>query len=111
MLDQLIGRTSYEIISFLHERELTLRSGAGHNPANKHNNAREHLLFESMTVIVIDDHNGLCDSASRYIGLEPSEATNETERAKRRKVLGDYCDFFTKTHVLRARGLLLFSLP
>ena len=79
----------------LHERELTLRSGPGHNPVNKHHNAREHLLFESMTVIVIDDHNGLCDNASRYIGLEPSEATNEIERAKRRKVLGDYCDFFT----------------
>ena len=80
----------------LHERELTLRSGAGHNPVNQHNNAREHLLFEGMTVIVIDDHNGLCDNASRYVGLAPNEATNETERAKRRKVLGDYCDFFTK---------------
>ena len=94
----------------LHERELTYRAGPGHNPVNRHNNAREHLLFESMTVIVIDDHNGLCDHASRYIGLEPNEATNETEKGNEEEHIKGLLRFLHQAHVLGARGLLLFSL-
>ena len=33
-----------------------------------------------MTVIVVDDHNGLCGKGSKYIGLNPREAATETEK-------------------------------
>ena len=49
-----------------------------------------------MTVIVVDDHNGLCGKGSKYIGLNPNEAATETERAQRTQVLREYCDFFTE---------------
>ena len=79
-----------------HEREVTYRVGPVHNPVNKHRGIQEHLIFESMTVIVVDDHNGLCGKGSKYIGLNPREAATETEKAQRQQVLRDYCDFCTE---------------
>ena len=43
-----------------HERELTYRPGPGRNPDNRQRGMKEHIMFESMTIIVIDDYNGLC---------------------------------------------------
>ena len=60
-----------------HERELTYRPGPGRNPANRQRGVKEHYLFASMTVIAIDDHNGLCGKGSEYIGLNPREAASD----------------------------------
>ena len=49
-----------------------------------------------MTVVVIDDHNGLCGKGSRYVGINPKEASNEVARANRQSVLHEYCEFFTE---------------
>ena len=49
-----------------------------------------------MTVIVVDDHNGLCGKESTYIGLNPREAATETEKEQRQQALRDYSDFFTE---------------
>ena len=74
-----------ELRNFRHdlEHELTYRPGPGRNPANRVKGIKEHFLFGSVTVIIIDDHNGLCDSGSKYMGLNPNDAVTDKERAKR----------------------------
>ena len=47
----------------------------------------EHYLFEGVTVIIIDDHNVLCEIGSKYIDLNPYGAANEKERTWRARVL------------------------
>ena len=79
-----------------HERELTYCPGPGRNPVNKQRGIKEHIMFESMTVIITDDHNGLCGKGSKYIGLNPHEAASESEKEQRQRVLREYCEFFTE---------------
>ena len=56
-------------------------------------------MCESVTVIVIDDHNGLYDPKSRKcMGLNASGgAPYEVEKARRAQVLKQYCDFSSRS--------------
>ena len=77
-----------------HERELTYRVGPGHNPVNKHHGLQEQLLFESMAVVVVYDHNGLCGRGIKYIALNPKGAAYEKDKTNKSRAVHAYCELF-----------------
>ena len=68
--------------------------GPGWNPKRFARNEKDHHIFESVTVIVIDEHNGLCDKAGRNVGLKHSDdELGEQVRAKQCEILSVYGRF------------------
>ena len=66
-----------------HEYLMSIRMGPGWNPKRFAKNEQEHHIFERVTVIVLDDHNGLCDKAGRYAGVRnPDDEVGEQVRSK-----------------------------
>ena len=54
----------------VHEFELTMLLRLGKNPIEIHKSAREHYVFESVTVICFYDHNGLGESQTSTFWIE-----------------------------------------
>ena len=62
-----------------------------------------------MTVMVVDNHNGLCGKGSKYIGINPREVVGGVDRGNRQRVLRQYCDS-SLSYLLFTRHLLSLSL-